>query len=363
MDIQCYDGWFDGGCNIYFSANNLNALCCYNIESNITKIIGKFDKEFVWQKYIHNSVIEKDGCLFFLPYRGHGISKFNLKTNEISFVNVCDSTKYASFCVPVVDEQEVYLIPTDLDHMSYKYDSESREFVEDYVLTEKLRKWVEGKPSYCDLNGCCANNHNIYVSLFNTNKVLQIDLHNDKTNEISLDSAIGIGNIIVFDSALWVVSWEGDKCWKCSLEGELLEEFVLSNDTEYRGYQNFIKYYDKLFLLGCHQDVLSIYDGIKWTQVVLPDEFNRITKWSLFAGAEIINEELYLLPCAGNGILKINKNDIVAFLPCYTEDISQEEAETMVTEEFTHRVNNNEIFKESKDEYGLKDFLSQIIRM
>lgn len=362
MDIQCYDGWFDGESNIYFSANNFNALCCYNIESNIATIIGRFDKEFSWQKYIHNSVIEKDGCLFFLPYRGIGISKYNLKTKEISFVNVCDSTKYASFCIPVVDGEEVYLIPTDLDHVSYKYDLESREFIEDNVLTEILRKWVGGKTSYCDLNGCSVNNHNIYVSQFNTNKILQIDLQNDKTYEISLDSTIGIGNIIVVDSILWVVSWEGDKCWKCSLDGKLLGEFVLSANTEYRGYQNFIRYKDKLFILGCHQDVLSMYYDDKWTPVILPDEFNRITKWSLFAGAEIINEELYLLPCAGNGILKINKDDNVVFLPCYTEDTSAEEAQTMMAEEFAHRVNNNEVFKESRDEYGLEDFLSQVIR-
>ena len=61
-----------------FSALDFNGLFRMRLGETKAEFLMHFPGDAVWQKVLHRQVLCVEDCLFFIPYRAHGISVFNL---------------------------------------------------------------------------------------------------------------------------------------------------------------------------------------------------------------------------------------------------------------------------------------------
>lgn len=357
MYIQFYDACKIGN-SLLLSACNFNGLFRYNLKTEELSFVSHFPCEKLSKKYLHSGAIKRNNKVFFIPYMGCSISSFDLRRETFEFDQLCDKDSNNAFVFPLMYKNQVIIIPSDLSRKVYKLDDAGEMFFVDGRLTEIIHNLIESEPeALCDIAGCAIHGSDLVIGLFGRSKILKINLESGSGNVLKIDGAI-IGNLIFYKDSIWNVSAGGGKCQNISNDGSILFEYDLCDPTT-RGYQLFITHNKELYLLGCIKDSLLKLVDNSWVEVVdnFPKEYKRVTEWAFLSGSKVIDKDLYLFPASGNGIVKIDSEENYSFMKTYTDDFTLASLKELKCKDLKADINSGLIVNETS-EIGIGSFLA-----
>ena len=359
MEIQFYDACKVEN-SLFLSACNFNGLFRFDLETEELSFVSHFPCEKLSKKYLHSGVIKSNNKVFFIPYSGCSICSFDLKKNEFEYDELCDKDTNYAFVFPLIYKKKVFIIPSDLSGNVFRLEEGGEKFTVDRRLTDiihDLLKLEQG--AMCDLSGCAIHDNILIIGLFGKSKILKIDIESGEANVLTTNG-ITVGNLIFYNDSVWIVSSDGEKCSKITEDGNTLCEYNLC-ESNTRGYQLFVAYNGELYLLGCVKDSLLKLVDNNWVEVVneIPIEFKRVTEWAFLSGSKVIDDDLFLFPISGNGIVKINQTGSYSFMKTSTSDFTLDRIKKLKHEDMKEDISGGIILRES-NENELDSFLAFI---
>lgn len=328
--IQFMDAYTEEG-YMYFSAANFNGLFRLKKGSSEAEFLGYFTGEPLWQVDLHRQVIGVGDKLYFLPFNGSGISIYEKRTGDFSFVKI-DTIQQVLVSRAFVIKDDIIMICSNLKEPFIIFHTEKNA----YEFADDLRDSVKEKLSasekiFFNLYGSCMVDEKIYLTVQNTNKVLAVNLLDRKVNIYSLPGKYKLRNIYIDKGIFYftqsgegaVVRWDfrTNDCYEYSLR-------EISGVDDY-AYITLLRWEGKLLLLPGQADNILELDEEKDEWCVkadyIPKDFFRIKKGkTLFAGYQDMDETLFLFPRRGNGMLCLFKGKCELYKVQCIDEIAQE---------------------------------------
>lgn len=354
MNIGFYDAYKINN-ELYFSSCSFNGLFKLNLLSGEVIQLGTFKDELLVEPYLHGSTIGYDGRIYFIPFNAKGISMYDIESDRFLFQQMAK----CRYGVPMEYQENIIIVPSNLKDNILSLNKEKKEFEVNRVLSDKVHQLVKDiGVATCDLNGSLILENQLYIGVFGENIILKINLINYKTERIFVNG-ISIGNMIIFNNSIWIVSDLGKTVWCISKRGEIASEYKVGKEEPIRNFQCFCEFNNELYLLGCEEDNMLKYINGKWESIIskFPPEFQRITDWSFFCRTRIYDNKLYLFPCSGNGIIILNSDDTIQFIEVKCQDIDHEKIKQLKRDDVGLLIKEG-IIVEGTARIKLEDYIS-----
>lgn len=302
--------------DVYFSAKNFNGLFKWNINNEKAELIGHFPNDQLWTEYLHQFAIMNKNNIYYIPYMSGSITKFDMNSKEI--VTIGKVGKGVSWGISHVLKYNFsyILVPRELKNpISVFYpDEEIFEFI-DINLTEN-----ESVNSYSDIFCASIVDDTIFVPIYDTNKVIGIDLQSKNESIVVLEE-IKVSAIQHYNDKLWLVSSSGDIVNRYNRKFELEKKYHFKGNT-IRPYESWLQYNNHLYLCGCLDDSLIVYDEDNdiWTEV-LPERNERVCdNWAYICGYQDVDDKLYLFPSSTCYMVVMDNGEISKYRVEYDND-------------------------------------------
>lgn len=299
---------------IFFSEISFNGLFRLKIGNKKVELLGRFPYENMWQEDLHRNVFMYNNQLYFIPHNGHGISIYNPNTKEFSFVEIVaknsDLTRFAQ-CVTIGND--ILLIPVNLNTPFGIFHLMTNTFEELQEVNYKIAKIkTETNATFFSVYSTILIGTELYLAVYDTNIFLKINLETLKIKEMVLPQKIHLRCVNRINDDFWftlaehmILQWNENGTYKLhNIPG-------LDTESDFP-YIQILSGGNELVLLSGREDKFYQFNPISanWKDLSagFPESFNREMKDSLlFMGYKIFDDnQLFLYPRAGNGILKYN---------------------------------------------------------
>lgn len=325
--LQFWDASMYGE-DLFFSARNFNGLFCMEKDRTEAEFIGHFPEEVVWQKNLHSQVISINDKLYFIPFQGTGVSIFDIKSKEFFYVNIEDKQPVEISKAFVVGD-DIFMVPLNLKKPFILFHTVSNAYEMKRELQQKILKQFSGKQEIrFGGYGSCAVGQKIYLAVSGTNRIISLDLDSQQVNIYKLPIEYKLRNIYYDRGKLYFTLSDQYKiiCWDIDTENHY--EYIIENRLEdtYHPYLTVLRWKERLLLLPDQTDKIWELNEEKniWCMKpdYIPNEFRRTRKAvSLFLGYQCIEDNLHLLPWAGNGLLSLSESGCKCYEICYSSEI------------------------------------------
>ena len=284
MNIGFYDAYKINN-ELYFSSCSFNGLFKLNLLSGEVTHLGNFKDELLGESYLHGSTIGYDGRIYFIPFNAKGISMYDIESDRFLFQQM-SKCRYG---VPMEYQENIIIVPSNLKDNILSLNKEKKEFEVNRVLSDKVHQLVKDiGVATCDLNGSLILENQLYIGVFGESIILKINLINYKTERIFVNG-ISIGNMIIFNNSIWIVSDLGKTVWCISKRGEITSEYKVGKEEPIRNFQCFCEFNNELYLLGCEEDNMLKYINGKWESIISKAENIVFVEDEISTGKTIMN--------------------------------------------------------------------------
>jgi hypothetical protein len=306
---------YQDGIYRYFSAIDCNGLFRMQIGKESAEFLCFFPDEDLNQKYLHRRVFFYKSKLYFTPYRGRGISVYDLSTNEMRFYPILDGKAGVCYLSQAhLIENRILLLPENQSIPFQLFHMEDNT----YELQENVWSNITDCLKDCEeiLFDSCSSvilDNQLILSVWNTNHILSVELSSEKVNKHTIPEQYRLRNLWFDGTYFWCTLLNGYRILRCSKTfGEITEYQQEKNGECIRPYMTVLGAGDKTIVLPCTENKLMVAEDETEKLLELDsknsDGFIRNDpKMSVFLGYEITeNQELVLYPCGCNGLVHID---------------------------------------------------------
>lgn len=315
--------------DLFFSARNFNGLFCIGRDRTAAEFIGYFPEEIVWQKNLHSQVIPLNDKLYFIPFQGTGMSIYDIEAREFSYVNLGEKLP-VEISKAFITGDDIFMVPLNLKKPFILFHTRNNT----YEIKRELQQKILKEFSYLQEirfggYGSCAVGQKIYLTICDTNIILSLDLDSQQVNIYKLPIEYKLRNIYYDRGKFFLTLSDQYKIIYWDIDTENCYEYVIENrlDDAFHPYVTVLRWKERLLLLPDQTDRIWELDEKKniWRvrSDYIPDEFKRIrTAVTLFLGYQCIEDNLFLLPWAGNGMLGLSEGKCKCYEICYSSKIA-----------------------------------------
>lgn len=337
----------------YFSNLEFNSL--FRTKDNLeeTEFLGFFENESHVKPNIHNQVLLYKDKLYFIPLRGRGITIYDLITGDKNFIDLhCEE---AMISCAFILEGWIYLIPMNNLEMILKINLKDNSVHENTQLRRVIEKFSD--LYFCDIYGAALMNHILHMALYNTGKLLQINLLTYEYECFDFADA-KFDNISCIKNDIWITSTEGAVLYE--VKAGNIKRIKIGTAQETRQNFRICENQGCLYCLPCFGNSIFIKrehsDDWESMEKSMPKGFQReIKEDTLFMGTYKKECSLLLFPKSGNGIIEM-KGDALSFRKI---EVSQSELDGLMEQRKNYVWKESAILQESND-MSLKCFMSLI---
>lgn len=248
---------------IYASAKEINGLFRLDLATQEVTYIKRFNKEKnEWAIYREAFLYNNEA--WFIPGKGEYIAIVNLDTFEIEYFRIpfkridqeailqgngAYSSVYSSG--DVFAHKFLYLIPANIDALLL-IDMETKELYPYYEVARTKEFFKNG----------VYINQNIYLYSKRENSLIKLNLRTKEKNQCPLPRENGLyEGMIYYKNKLWLISSDGDHFFVIDLETQKGERVLIKRSCDKRlTYHDFFIRKNELFLLPCSGNKILKYD-------------------------------------------------------------------------------------------------------
>lgn len=325
-DLQFIDAVIDEE-YLLFSSWYSNGLFRLEKGKKNAEYIGDFQETA--PLFLHRQVLNIAGCIYFIPYYGNGISIYDRKTGNISYIEI---TGVKNLCISraYIIHEDIYMVPGNFytPFMILHTENNKYEIVEDFWDNVSVL-FSHPEKLFFDLYSSCIVNGSLYIcGLEAEGMVISVNLKNWAVRYYELPKSYQIRNIyfdrerfyFVLRNQCSIVCWDykTNRCCEYLVEG--------TGDLQIEHpYMTIVRWGNHLLLLPDQTDKIWEFNEkeSKWQEKkeYIPESFSRRrNEGSLFVGYKVWNDKLFLFPRAGNGMLVLSEyNSTLYCIRCFDE--------------------------------------------
>ena len=313
------DAYFDGE-KLWFASSSLNGLFCLNIESGETFLKGTFPGEDTHGVRLFSKVIEINNKLFFIPFNATCIIEYDFENQDFRRIELENREVKGKFLSYSVYDEYIYLMPRSYGSI-VRYN-----FFTDQI--EYMKSWNHMVCKYSKENDIWfrdieRKDNTLYCPFYQKNLMFKFDLKSEKIEICEIGKENDIFMSIKFDGEnFWLIPNHIQEigCWN-----EAKNELVYIGDFDKKlkflnsvaPFLTSIIVKDNIYILPCFADeVLKININSKSSEVLNLNHYKADTliKKDIFwkyGGIKVLNDYIALFPTNSEDILLIDSNSIV----------------------------------------------------
>lgn len=301
---------------LWFSERRFNGLFQMDLSTLYVRFVCFFPEENILQQHIHRKSIVYNEKIVFLPDKGRSIHVYLV--NEDKMLNIPVKV-YTEQKVPIISDcvivnHELWIFPGNLDQPLLLFDLETLELEEIWTFNIWCKKNLPIKNNGFVFSKIVYKK-DIWASVAHTNIVVRWNI-SDRTVQ-SYDTGVNsLFGIYKSQNGFWLntltdeslVLWNPDEhsIKLFPVDSKIKKTDVMFNQIIEAGQQVYV-------LPATSNDILCLNADKEYFQKAFeyPAEFKYIEnlKYAKFFNYEIIDNEIWLFPVGGNGILIINTVD------------------------------------------------------
>lgn len=274
--LQFYDAFIKGD-DMYFSARNTNGLFCHDFVTQKTNLITVFEQETPGEKDLHHQIIAIDNKLYFIPFMGRGISKFDLDTGKMEFIKLFQNG-VNSIASAFLYEGKLLLIPMHcLEQLSYlDLDTDEIEEIDISELKEAVGNERDINALF-DLQGACLIDKQLILVLYNRDCYFEIDLDSMEVQKYTVEAGAKLDNVFFDGCDLWINSAISTEVYRIVYETRQIKKYNIPDINRCkRPFYSVNRINGKLILLPYEEQMIywfneeedswSRLEGIDWEE-------------------------------------------------------------------------------------------------
>lgn len=302
---------------IYFSAKNFNGLFKWDLNNDEIELIDQFPHDYLWTEHMHQFSIVNANNVYFVPYMASFFTKFDMVSHKLTTVGEMENTVKWGVSHVLRYEGRYILVPRELKNPISVFCPVDETFE---LIDLNLISNDESVNYYSDIFCATIVGDTLFVPIFDTNKIMKIDLRLKYKSEILLNP-IKISSIQFYNNRFWIVTSDGSLVCRYNSNFELEKEYYLRGSS-IRPYESWLQYKDQLYLCGCLDTSLIMYDNKNdvWTEVFHENNDKVNDAWAFICGIQEANDKLYLFPSATRNMYVMNNGEISKYRLEYDND-------------------------------------------
>lgn len=303
---------------IYFSLLKCNGLYSYNMKTGKIDFISYFEKESLKEE-LHLYSVLYENKIYFIPYLGRYIAIFNPENNHIDYIE-CDVSDQCSYYKAFIFNDNLWLIPQLLERDEKK---EKKIRVVDlrnntFLNVDQLNNYLTGISKYFFSFGACSNDNFLYIAIYETNKIVKIDMASGSFDVILCDESVKLSTVDYVDGCLFISETRSNQLRKIDLKGRFLSNYS-GIEKKYNGrsrlYNCIRKIGEKIYVFPQDADEICFIDENKAKLVIGFDDVMLRNKIYGICGGQIVDEKgtLFLSSCVYDKMLIIKDEFTVSY--------------------------------------------------
>ncbi len=299
------------GKNIWMSGFSFNGLFRLDTESGKSYFVDLFPNESIDIRCAHIKALSYGDLVVFIPWNASHIHIYNITDGTFTSIRV--EKKYAEHAAgAVIFEGVLYVMPYYPMHDLVKVDLRGLEagVVSDFSDQDFKLTGIGG--THARVNNVVLHEGCIWYAFQETDKIYKWDI---KTHELS-EYMIG-GNIwSIFDAndGLWIVDRKSSALRRWTYEDSAIYfiDDIKETSPQYDAYYYIIRgFFENTAVFSIDMKTIYFLKGDNKTEQKTIDEVEILDTrryLSLYVTGEIVNDQLWLLPCGGKDILIFARN-------------------------------------------------------
>lgn len=309
MGFACYDAYKEKN-NIWFSAIDHNGLYKKNLDNNEIIKLAEFPHEDnIFE--LHRRIIVHDRVLFFIPYKGKGISTYHLDNDNMDYF-IPDDGNDIHASDAFLDGDIIWIIPRTLNQPLYEFNIRQGIFYKHEEWNNRILKiFGINHNNILSLTSTCFFDKTMMTVLFNTPYVIKTNIITGNIDIYYISSEYPLRGISYDRGNYWLTLAKGGSVLYIDFETNNVK--IIDLDTSSNAvFMNVIVDNQSVILLPCKDT--NIYRICKDTNLsykyINNMKVNK-TKSSLplYLGWIKDEDDLLLLPSADDKIIRYNKEN------------------------------------------------------
>lgn len=344
--------------NVRWVSNlRFNGLYAIDLETNETKFYGRFSGAAINSRGLHSFVRKYEDILIFFPQEGSVINLFNMKTYEMSHVELGAWGNQRSTVSGVVQKNETFfLFPRYKDLPVLEFCVTNKEVRIAHTLSKSLQA-SDISVNELTRNICCIND-TVWFCLYGTNKVVSLDLNTKEEIIYTLEGVEHLQCISSLGEDIWLGS-EGDVLrWEVNTDVLTRVPNVIEEKKD--------KENEIVSILCTEKKVVIIPRWSGWISIIDREELtinkhdlkveelvkvkDGIVEWRDFKEARLVGDVLELHPVSYAQQIELNLKSGVMITHKFCAD------------EISSRILDLEVQKSYEENFRLESFLLEICK-
>ncbi len=303
---------------IYFSLLRCNGLYSYNMKTGKIDFISYFEKESYKQEELHLYSLMYENKIYFIPYMGRYITVFNPENNRLEYIE-CKANNKCSYYKAFIYNDELWLIPQLLDRDEKKEDKIRVVDLRNnsFKNVDQLNNYLTGISEYFFSFGSCSNDKLLWIAIYGTNKIAQIDMSSGSYNVILCDESVKLSTIDYVDNCFFISQTGSEKLWKIDLKGRSIMSYS-GTDKEYIGrsrlYNCIRKIGEKIYIFPQDADGICSIDGNNKLETRFDEVLVRNKIYGICGGQIVdVNGMFFLSPCVFDKMVVVKDEFTVSY--------------------------------------------------
>lgn len=307
LKLEIGGNYFDGE-GFLFAGFSCNGLFYWNVLENTISILGSFDEELIWSKWMSYVAIKKENNIFFLPYMAHGIPYFDLNEKKINYCEIPFGlkNKYLNYFGYIVKENFIYMFPINPLEAVLVLDMEGKKVTNAFGDWNKniLNYFQKGEPPLMSGFHCVENR--IWISYDHLQGIIELSFY---TWDVKFYTWEEITHPIILktdDDGFWLEDKGKARVFHIDDSGHIIERYEIQLEEECKDKQLFssvakLKKGERL-VLPSFSNLILIIDRDKQVHLKrISDEGQFLCYYYLER-----EEEVWLLPHSQNDIIVLD---------------------------------------------------------
>lgn len=220
LPMRCSDFCVDGA-NVFFAHKDMNAVYRFNLSTNEMSFVTRIPNEKEMQEYMFSRILKYDNLLLFIPFRADCLSIYDINTNK--FVYQKNMREYCEAAFVFSDaylfQNIVYCIPYLIGQPVICFDLENFQLnrIESAPFERYLGKYI---------NHCCGSNSNIYCAIPDLSEILVLNTLTNEWDSIALEAGEGACGLATDGDSLFIQFGKAKKLVVWSLRTNSLSKTI-----------------------------------------------------------------------------------------------------------------------------------------
>ncbi len=300
------------GDEIWFSSYCFNGLFRMNIRTGDTFFVDLFPNEETDVFFAHHKALYHEGLIIFAPWNGNNVHIYNIK--EKVFVTIPVKKKYAEFAagIAIIDD-ELFILPYYPMHGLLKVSLKTFEVNDVTVFDQKDYELSGITGTRARVDCAITRDHSILYAFQDCGKLFRWDVKEEKLSAI--ETGINIWGMFDLGDVIWLCDRNNKAIYKWIPKTENAQIVVGESSASTvapRGYYSkILKFDNKIVAISRNRGQFVVVDEVNNVNLrTIEDDKELDTKnyIGIFESCEIVDDNLWLMPCGNDELLVFDKN-------------------------------------------------------